>query len=100
MKYRRVTEFPSVTAAEQVVRCAYGAKIPSFDRAEVFKSEKGDCVLRTFGASGTRHYRIESDGAAGWIFFGGILLLNPNDLNDDPVVEVTPNAYPGRSIVQ
>jgi hypothetical protein len=81
MKYRRVAKFPSVAAAEAVIRCAYGLALPHFDRAEIFQSENRDGVLRIFRAAETRHYRIEHDGAGGWVFLGGALLLNTKELD-------------------
>ncbi len=81
MKYRRVRNLPNVAAADAVLRCVYGAKLPPFDRAEIFESENKDGVLRAFQGSEARHFRVERDGGEHWVFFGGVLLLNPKDLD-------------------
>jgi hypothetical protein len=54
--------------------------LPFFERAEIFESQKKDCILRASDGAGAHYFRVESDGAGGWVFMGGTLLLGRKDL--------------------
>ena len=71
MPYKKILEF---TTAPSNLRTAYGAKLPTFDRAEILEDEAGDAVLHCHEGESVVDYRIEKDGTGGWVFFGGILL--------------------------
>ncbi len=81
MKFRRVANFASVSEAERIINCAYGASLQRFDRAEIFESGNSDCVLVAFHGSGYRYLRVEYVGKGNWVFVGGVLLFDQKNLS-------------------